>query len=94
MSSDPFVIDGATARFERFVTRPVTTAHEQALRRAALDQPLVLDLTDTITLSSEWWRLFGRIGARGSAVVVGATIYDRRMAHRVGADALEFRGLP
>lgn len=98
--TDPFTVERSTpprVKFARFVSEPVQSDHEARLRSELSASPsLVVDLSDTMTLSTDWWRLLGLLGdfARrtgGQITVVGANSVGLRTADRVGAGAnLEF----
>lgn len=96
MIDPPFTLDSSTlprARFARFVSEPVEPDHEARLRsELSANQSLVVDLTDTMALSADWWRLLGLLGAfarrtGGQVTVVGANSVGLRTADRVGASA-------
>jgi hypothetical protein len=101
MRHDPFTIDDSTpprVRFARFVSEPVSEGQEQQLRaQVASSLSVVVDPCDTMTLSTAWWRLLGRLGALarrtgGELTVVGANSIGLQTADRVGArDLLTFQ---
>jgi len=100
MSREPFMLEEAEpprAVFARYVSDPLTSAQRGALRDAVERHAmLVLDLTGTMTLSTDWWRWFGQLAGKarrsgGRVVVVGANSVGLRTADRVGVkDNLEF----